>query len=38
MHVGGDIQMPVLTPNILLYGQSMLLPGEDLDENVPEIK
>ena len=38
MYVNEDIQMPVLTPNALLYGQPLLLPEEDLDEDVPEIK
>ena len=38
MYVGEDIQMPVLTPNTLLYGQALLLPEEDLDEDVPEMK
>ena len=30
--------MPVLTPNTLLYGQPLLVPEQDLDENVPEMK
>ena len=38
MYVEEDIQMPVLTPNKLLYGQPLLVPEEDLDEDVPEIK
>ena len=38
MYVEEDIQMPVLTPNTLLYAQSLLLPEEDLDEHVPEMK
>ena len=38
MYVEEDIQMPVLTPNTLLYGQPLLLPGEDLDEDVPELQ
>ena len=33
-----DIQMPVLTPNTLLFGQPLLVPEEDLDEDVPEMK
>ena len=37
MYVEGDIQMPVLTPNTLLYGQPLLLPEEDLDKDVPKI-
>ena len=37
MYVEEDIQMPVLTPHALLYGQPLLLPEEDLDEDVPEI-
>ena len=38
MYVEKDIQMPVLTPNTLLYGQPMLLPEEHLDEDIPEMK
>ena len=38
IYVEEDIQMPVLTPNILLFGQPLLVPEEDLDEDVPEIK
>ena len=38
MYVEDDIEMPVLTPNRLLYGQPLLLPEEDLDDDVPEIK
>ena len=38
MYVEEDIQMPVLTPNTLLYGQPLLLPQEDLDEDVAEMK
>ena len=30
--------MPVLTPNTLLYGQPLLVPEEDLDEDVSEMK
>ena len=30
--------MPVLTPNTLLFGQPLLAPEEDLDEDVPEMK
>ena len=33
-----DIQMPVLTPNTLLYGQPLLLPNEDLHEDIPNMK
>ena len=33
-----DIQMPVLTPNALLYRQSIIIPQERLDEDTPEIK
>ena len=33
-----DIQMRVLTPNTLLHGQPLLLPEENLDEDVPEMK
>ena len=38
IYVEDDIEMPVLTPNRLLYGQPLLLPEEDLDDDVPEIK
>ena len=38
IYVEEDIQMRVLTPNTLLHGQPLLLPEEDLDENVPEMK
>ena len=38
MYVEEDIQRPVLTPSTLLYGQPPLLPEEDLDEDVPEMK
>ena len=38
MYAEEDIQMPVLTPNTLLYGQPLLVPEEDLDEDVPEMK
>ena len=37
MYVEEDIQMPVLTPNTLLYGQPLLLPDKDL-QDVPEMK
>ena len=37
MYVEEDIQMPVLTTNTLLYGQPLLLPEEDPDEDVPEM-
>ena len=30
MYVEEDIQMPMLTPNTLLYGHPLLLPEEDL--------
>ena len=33
-----DIQIPVLTSNTLLYGQLLLLPEENVDEDVPEMK
>ena len=38
MFVEEDIQMPVLTPNKLLYGQPLLLPNEDLHEYMPNMK
>ena len=38
MYVEEDIQMPLLTPYTLLYGQPQLVPEEDLDEDVPEMK
>ena len=38
IYVEEDIQMPVLTPNTLLFGQPLLVPEEDLDEDVPEMK
>ena len=38
MHVEKDIQMPLLTPNTLQYGQPLLVPEEDLDEDVPKMK
>ena len=38
MYVEEDIQMPELTPNTLLYGQPLLVPEEDLDEDFPEMK
>ena len=37
-YVEKHIQRPVLTPNTLLYGQPLLLPEEDLDEDVSEMK
>ena len=38
MYVEEDIKMPVLTPNTSLYGEPLLVPEEDLDEDVPEMK
>ena len=38
MHVEEDIQMPLLTPNTLQYGQPLLVPEEDLDKDVPKMK
>ena len=38
MYVEEDVQMPVLIPNTLLYGQPLLLPEEDLYKDVPEMK
>ena len=38
MYVEEDIKMPVLTPNTLLYGQPLLVPEQNLDEDVPEMK
>ena len=38
MYLEENIQMSVLTPNTLLYRQPLLVPEEDLDEDVPEIK
>ena len=38
MHVEKDIQMPLLTPNTLQYGQPLLVPEEDLDKDVPKMK
>ena len=38
MYVKGDIQMPVLTPNTILYGQPLLVPEEDKGEDIPEMK
>ena len=38
MYLEEDIQMSVLTTNTLLYRQPLLVPEEDLDEDVPEIK
>ena len=32
------IQMAVLTPNTLLYGQSIMIPEKQLDKDTPEIK
>ena len=32
------IQMPVLTPNPLIYGQVIIIPNGRLDEDTPEIK
>ena len=37
MHVEEDIQMPLLTPNTLQYGQPLLVPEEDLDKDVPKM-
>ena len=34
----GNTQIPVLTPNTLLYGQPIMIPDERLDEDTPEIK
>ena len=31
-------QRSILTPNILLYGQPIMIPEERLDEDTPEIK
>ena len=33
-----DIQMPVLTPNALLYGQPIMIAEERLDKDTPGIK
>ena len=38
MYKEEDIQTPMLTPNTLQYGQPLLLPKEDLDEDVPETR
>ena len=38
MHVEEDIQMPLLTPNTLQYGQPLLVPEEDLDKDVPKMR
>ena len=38
MHVEKDIQMPLLTPNTLQYGQPLLVPEEDLDKDVPKMR
>ena len=38
MHVDEDIQMPLLTPNTLQYGQPLLVPEEDLDKDVPKMR
>ena len=38
MYVEEDIQMSVLTPNTLLYGQPLLVLEEGLHEDVPEMK
>ena len=33
-----DIQIPVLIPNTLLYGQPIMIPEDRKDEDIPEIK
>ena len=38
MHVEEDIQMPLLTPNTLQYGQPLLVPEEDLDKDVSKMR
>ena len=38
IYIEDDIQMPVLTPNLLFYGQSIMILEERLDEDILEIK
>ena len=38
IYIKDNIQMPLLTPNTLLYGQPIMIPEERLDEDTPEIK
>ena len=38
IYIEDHTQMPVLTPNTLLYGQPIMIPEERLNENTPEIK
>ena len=33
VYIEGVIQIPVLTPNALLYGQPIMIPEEQLDED-----
>ena len=38
IYIEEDIQIPVLMPNTLLYRQPIIISGEWLDEDTPEIK
>ena len=38
IYIEDSIHMIVLTPNGLLYGQPIVVPEEQLDENTPEMK
>ena len=38
MYVDGDIQFPVLTPNILIHGQPVATPEEQFDDEYKVIK
>ena len=38
IYIEYDIQMPGLTPNTLLYGQPIMIPEEELDDDTPEIR
>ena len=37
VYIEGVIQIPVLTPNALLYGQPIMIPEEQLDEDISGI-
>ena len=38
MYIDDDIQFPVLTPNILIQGQSITIPEEQFDDHDKVIK
>ena len=37
-YVEDDVQLPVLTPSAMTFGQPKLIPDEDLDEEDPDMR